>query len=171
MVIRDLTLRSAASFGSFHLIRLLYDEYLFYLIEHKIASHTQKTPIAVMAELTLQNKLSIYDGINPSNGLASTISIERRNIQPKISLVVKKDTLSPAQILTLSGSTVQLPIINKIVSAAKLASQPTTITTSTSTTTTTITTATTNSAQQNDKDNINCDSVKRLKTTDELVAV
>ena len=51
MVIRDLTLRSAASFGSFHLIRLLYDEYLFYLIEHKIAAHTQKTPIAVMAEV------------------------------------------------------------------------------------------------------------------------
>ena len=51
MVIRDLTLRSAASFGSFHLIRLLYDEYLFYLIEHKIAVHTQKTPIAVMAEV------------------------------------------------------------------------------------------------------------------------
>lgn len=51
MVIRDLTLRSAASFGSFHLIRLLYDEYLFSLIEHKIALHTQKTPIAVMAEV------------------------------------------------------------------------------------------------------------------------
>ncbi len=32
MVIRDLTLRSAASFGSFHLIRLLYDEYMFYLV-------------------------------------------------------------------------------------------------------------------------------------------
>ncbi|MGH0174695.1 UNVERIFIED_CONTAM: hypothetical protein FKN15_068470 [Acipenser sinensis] len=29
MVIRDLTLRSAASFGSFHLIRLLYDEYIY----------------------------------------------------------------------------------------------------------------------------------------------
>ena len=35
MIIRDLTLRSAASFGSFHLIRLLYDEYMFYLVEHK----------------------------------------------------------------------------------------------------------------------------------------
>ncbi|CAF4499984.1 unnamed protein product [Rotaria magnacalcarata] len=163
MVIRDLTLRSAASFGSFHLIRLLYDEYLFYLIEHKIALHTQKTPIAIMAELTLQNKLSIYDGINSPNGLASSISIERRNIQPKISLVVKKDTLSPAQILTLSGSTVQLPIINKLVSAAKLASQPTITTTSA--------TAAMNSTQQNDKDNNNCDSVKRLKTSDELVAV
>jgi len=50
MVIRDLTLRSAASFGSFHLIRLLYDEYMFYLIEHKVAIATGETPIAVMGE-------------------------------------------------------------------------------------------------------------------------
>ena len=50
MVIRDLTLRSAASFGSFHLIRLLYDEYMFYLIEHRIATATSRSPIAVMAE-------------------------------------------------------------------------------------------------------------------------
>ncbi|KAJ8315895.1 hypothetical protein KUTeg_006553 [Tegillarca granosa] len=51
MVIRDLTLRSAASFGSFHLIRLLYDEYMFYLIEHKVAAATGETPIAVMGEV------------------------------------------------------------------------------------------------------------------------
>ncbi|XP_064626427.1 DNA-binding protein RFX2-like isoform X3 [Lineus longissimus] len=50
MVIRDLTLRSAASFGSFHLIRLLYDEYMFYLVEHKVAAATGDTPIAVMGE-------------------------------------------------------------------------------------------------------------------------
>eukprot|EP00118_Oscarella_pearsei_P014782 m.129196 g.129196 ORF g.129196 m.129196 type:complete len:818 (+) comp37969_c1_seq3:796-3249(+) len=50
MIIRDLTLRSAASFGSFHLIRLLYDEYMFYLIEHRIATATGRSPIAVMAE-------------------------------------------------------------------------------------------------------------------------
>lgn len=50
MVIRDLTLRSAASFGSFHLIRLLYDEYMFYLIEHKVASHLGQPPVAVMGE-------------------------------------------------------------------------------------------------------------------------
>lgn len=48
MVIRDLTLRSAASFGSFHLIRLLYDEYMFYIVEHKVAEATNTTPIAVM---------------------------------------------------------------------------------------------------------------------------
>ncbi|XP_078070427.1 transcription factor RFX3 isoform X4 [Mustelus asterias] len=52
MVIRDLTLRSAASFGSFHLIRLLYDEYMFYLVEHRVAQATGETPIAVMGEFT-----------------------------------------------------------------------------------------------------------------------
>ena len=51
MVIRDLTLRSAASFGSFHLIRLLYDEFMFYLVEHKVANATGQTPIAVMGEV------------------------------------------------------------------------------------------------------------------------
>ncbi|XP_072318844.1 MHC class II regulatory factor RFX1 isoform X2 [Eucyclogobius newberryi] len=50
MVIRDLTLRSAASFGSFHLIRLLYDEYMYYLIEHRVARAKGDTPIAVMGE-------------------------------------------------------------------------------------------------------------------------
>ena len=50
MVIRDLTLRSAASFGSFHLIRLLYDEYMFYLVEHRVAMVTGETSIAVMGE-------------------------------------------------------------------------------------------------------------------------
>lgn len=53
MVIRDLTLRSAASFGSFHLIRLLYDEYMYYLIEHRVAQAKGETPIAVMGEFAL----------------------------------------------------------------------------------------------------------------------
>ena len=59
MVIRDLTLRSAASFGSFHLIRLLYDEYMFYIIEQRVAQALNKTPVAVMA---MENLLK-----NPSN--------------------------------------------------------------------------------------------------------
>lgn len=52
MVIRDLTLRSAASFGSFHLIRLLYDEYMYYLVEHRVAAARGDTPIAVMGEVS-----------------------------------------------------------------------------------------------------------------------
>ena len=68
MVIRDLTLRSAASFGSFHLIRLLYDEYMFYLIEHKVADATGKSPIAVMGEvsmeITLLESYATLDSIN-----------------------------------------------------------------------------------------------------------
>ncbi|XP_035211003.1 transcription factor RFX3-like [Stegodyphus dumicola] len=50
LVIRDLTLRSAASFGSFHLLRLLYDEYMFFVVEHCIAKATGTTSIAVMGE-------------------------------------------------------------------------------------------------------------------------
>ncbi|XP_057342211.1 DNA-binding protein RFX2 isoform X1 [Microplitis mediator] len=77
MVIRDLTLRSAASFGSFHLIRLLYDEYMFYLIEHQVAIATGTTPIAVMGD-----KNQTYQIINnydvTSNGNSPTISEQKR---------------------------------------------------------------------------------------------
>ena len=55
MVIRDLTLRSAASFGSFHLIRLLYDEYMFFVVEHRVAKAMNETPIAVMAQVNTSN--------------------------------------------------------------------------------------------------------------------
>lgn len=60
MVIRDLTLRSAASFGSFHLIRLLYDEYMFYLVEHRVAKALGETPIAVIGEVCMQNLPLIF---------------------------------------------------------------------------------------------------------------
>ncbi|XP_060037952.1 DNA-binding protein RFX2 isoform X2 [Erinaceus europaeus] len=59
MVIRDLTLRSAASFGSFHLIRLLYDEYMFYLVERRVAEAAGETPIAVMGEFNDLASLSL----------------------------------------------------------------------------------------------------------------
>ncbi|CAL1569370.1 unnamed protein product [Knipowitschia caucasica] len=59
MVIRDLTLRSAASFGSFHLIRLLYDEYMFYLVEHRVALATGETPIGVMGQFDSLSSLTL----------------------------------------------------------------------------------------------------------------
>lgn len=52
LVMRDLTLRSASSFGSFHLIRLLFDEYIFYLIEHRVAKSSNKTPLQVIGEVS-----------------------------------------------------------------------------------------------------------------------
>lgn len=67
MVIRDLTLRSAASFGSFHLIRLLYDEYMFYLVEHEVALATGETPIAVMSEV--MNIFMEFESFNYLNNI------------------------------------------------------------------------------------------------------
>lgn len=49
-VIRELTLRSAESFGSFHLIRLLYDEYMLFLVEMKLAKATNQPMICVMGQ-------------------------------------------------------------------------------------------------------------------------
>ena len=60
MIIRDLTLRSAASFGSFHLIRLLYDEYMFYLVEHKVAKAIGASPMAVMGEVSYGQCTSLH---------------------------------------------------------------------------------------------------------------
>ncbi|XP_012288679.1 DNA-binding protein RFX2 isoform X2 [Orussus abietinus] len=77
MVIRDLTLRSAASFGSFHLIRLLYDEYMFYLIEHQVAVATGTTPIAVMGDKS-QNCSLINTFGTTSNGDASSLNQSKR---------------------------------------------------------------------------------------------
>ena len=51
MVIRDLTLRSAGSFGSFHLIRLLYDEYMYFLVEQRVAKFRNTDPVVVMGEV------------------------------------------------------------------------------------------------------------------------
>jgi len=46
LIIRDLTIRNASSFGSFHLLRTLFDEYIFYLVETKFASlvHSPQVP-------------------------------------------------------------------------------------------------------------------------------
>jgi hypothetical protein len=57
-IVRDLTLRSAPSFGSFHLIRLLFDEYFYYLIEHKIADKCGLVPLAVMCKVDLNQETS-----------------------------------------------------------------------------------------------------------------
>jgi regulatory factor X 1/2/3 len=43
MVIRDLALKSAASFGCFHVIHLLFNEYIFFVIENILANGTEGT--------------------------------------------------------------------------------------------------------------------------------
>ncbi|CAF1237003.1 unnamed protein product [Didymodactylos carnosus] len=134
MVIRDLTLRSAASFGSFHLIRLLYDEYMFYLIEHKIAAFSQKTPIAIMAEANLASKLSVYDGVvrpsstqtilNDPSTNGTGVMPERRNFISKVALIIKKSSTTvdgqqngnndQNQPKIVQISTENLPLFNKV---------------------------------------------------------
>uniref|UniRef100_A0A1B6CLU1 RFX-type winged-helix domain-containing protein n=1 Tax=Clastoptera arizonana TaxID=38151 RepID=A0A1B6CLU1_9HEMI len=90
MVIRDLTLRSAASFGSFHLIRLLYDEYMFYLIEHQVAVATGETPIAVMGEKCCNSSLSDYDMGSDLTACNGGVSLVDQNLIGELHLPVSK---------------------------------------------------------------------------------
>uniref|UniRef100_H2TBN8 DNA-binding protein RFX2 n=1 Tax=Takifugu rubripes TaxID=31033 RepID=H2TBN8_TAKRU len=85
MVIRDLTLRSAASFGSFHLIRLLYDEYMFYLVEHRVAQATGETPIAVMGEFSDLSSMmpSLLDKGEPMDELGDA-DVSRGPAEPAV---------------------------------------------------------------------------------------
>uniref|UniRef100_A0A8C1RQV2 Regulatory factor X, 1a (influences HLA class II expression) n=1 Tax=Cyprinus carpio TaxID=7962 RepID=A0A8C1RQV2_CYPCA len=85
MVIRDLTLRSAASFGSFHLIRLLYDEYMYYLIEHRVAQAKGETPIAVMGEQCTKNKEN-HIATDKHNNHNLTNQLKNKNIKPTLNL-------------------------------------------------------------------------------------
>ncbi|KAJ7407077.1 hypothetical protein BTVI_64049 [Pitangus sulphuratus] len=96
MVIRDLTLRSAASFGSFHLIRLLYDEYMFYLVEHRVAQATGETPIAVMGEFGDLTSLSptLLDKDDISE-LGTEVDAERAVGEP----LVKRERSDPGHSL------------------------------------------------------------------------
>ncbi|XP_078411692.1 DNA-binding protein RFX2-like isoform X3 [Cetorhinus maximus] len=81
MVIRDLTLRSAASFGSFHLIRLLYDEYMFYLVEHRVALATGETPIAVMGEFGDLSSISpLQMEKDDGSGMESEVDTDSRGV-------------------------------------------------------------------------------------------
>uniref|UniRef100_A0A8D3BH02 DNA-binding protein RFX2 n=1 Tax=Scophthalmus maximus TaxID=52904 RepID=A0A8D3BH02_SCOMX len=83
MVIRDLTLRSAASFGSFHLIRLLYDEYMFYLVEHRVAQATGETPIAVMGEVR-EDTLTYASFSDEMSDLGSDADTSREPTEPAV---------------------------------------------------------------------------------------
>uniref|UniRef100_A0A665WDY0 DNA-binding protein RFX2 n=1 Tax=Echeneis naucrates TaxID=173247 RepID=A0A665WDY0_ECHNA len=83
MVIRDLTLRSAASFGSFHLIRLLYDEYMFYLVEHRVAQATGETPIAVMGEFSDLSSM-MPSLMEKGNDLGSDADASRGPTEPAV---------------------------------------------------------------------------------------
>mgnify|MGYP003729650969 CR=1 FL=1 len=49
LIMKELTLKSAPSFGSFQLIRLLFDEYIFYLVVTRLAQAQHKTPAELLS--------------------------------------------------------------------------------------------------------------------------
>ncbi|XP_071166037.1 DNA-binding protein RFX2-like isoform X13 [Mytilus edulis] len=123
MVIRDLTLRSAASFGSFHLIRLLYDEYMFYLVEHKVAAATGETPIAVMGEF-IDLSSAVMLGTLESDSVPSPVI----NKAPASKPAVTRDHTGQEHTTTLMVLTSNSGSHNVNGNVISTASNPTTVT-------------------------------------------
>jgi regulatory factor X 1/2/3 len=99
VVFRALTLQRLARSDSFHLIRLLCDEYLFFLIEQQVVLETGETFIAAMAEKYKNNLYNVSDFIEPgifnevgSLTMGVTVPVGRK-MAPR-SLVVKTDEVN-----------------------------------------------------------------------------
>jgi hypothetical protein len=78
VVFRDLTLQRLGRSGSLHLIRLLYDEYIFFLTEHQVALETGETFIATMAEKYRNNLYNVSDVIESgtcNSGVSLTMGV------------------------------------------------------------------------------------------------
>jgi len=78
LIIRDLTIRNATSFGSFHLLRTLFDEYIIYLVDSKLAAIP---PQLLMSESIYMSQQGSVDPISnlshPSNnGSVDSFSLE-----------------------------------------------------------------------------------------------
>uniref|UniRef100_A0A914PVT9 RFX1-4/6/8-like BCD domain-containing protein n=1 Tax=Panagrolaimus davidi TaxID=227884 RepID=A0A914PVT9_9BILA len=66
-IIRDLTLRSANSFGSFHLLKILFEDYIFYLVELRLAKVANTPVVCLLSGNWIGNSnLHHMDFIDPS---------------------------------------------------------------------------------------------------------
>ncbi|KAF7635123.1 RFX-type winged-helix domain-containing protein [Meloidogyne graminicola] len=54
LLLKEITLHSSTSFGEFHLVRLVFDDYLLIVMERKLAKILGKLPIELMASEWLQ---------------------------------------------------------------------------------------------------------------------
>jgi regulatory factor X 1/2/3 len=78
VVFRNLTLPREETLGSFHLLRLLHDEYMSFLIEHQVALETGDTHIAVLGNKYNNNPSNVSDVIQtePYNvGVSLTVGV------------------------------------------------------------------------------------------------
>jgi regulatory factor X 1/2/3 len=115
MVFKDLTLRRLESSGSLHLIRLLYDEYIIFLMEYQVSLHTGEIPIAVVAENYKNNSSNVGDYMEPENcmgGASLTLGVP-------VSVKRKRDPTTPA---VGSNDVDQHPMPVKLIKSGEICS-------------------------------------------------
>ncbi|KAL3098449.1 hypothetical protein niasHS_003802 [Heterodera schachtii] len=116
LVLRDFTLRSAASFGQFHLIRLLFDDYLSISVERRLAQLSGQPAIALMAPEWLQlrpSPLSLPPQPQQHPALLSSAPLFFRSHPPppsSVSVYAPPNFPSPPPTTTISSSTAAVAV-------------------------------------------------------------
>lgn len=94
MILRDLTLRSASSFGSFHILRLFVEEYVSYYVERKLDEHRRAVGVlgSWPTEAHIPTSANSFENLpqqvyedfmdDPKNGLQMMSSVADHHFPP-----------------------------------------------------------------------------------------
>ena len=91
MIMRDLTLRSAASFGSFHLLNLLFNEYLLYSVEKRLDDHRRSVGLMsfwpggnLTNETSEQQQQLVNNNINSNSNITTATNVSEREHEQQL---------------------------------------------------------------------------------------
>jgi len=109
LILRELTLHYGTSIGSFHLLQLFIEEYLYYRIEQKIAFYLNQTIINFVIEnLNNEQQKDLFndddDDIDNDFESISEDFNDQRNILKPLSPIQIEDFILPNQTITNSFS-------------------------------------------------------------------
>nr|CAD2175948.1 unnamed protein product [Meloidogyne enterolobii] len=79
LLLKEITLHSSTSFGEFHLVRLVFDDYLLIIMERKLAKILGKLPIELMAPEWLQMEASLNQA-QQQNTTQTTLKPEKTSL-------------------------------------------------------------------------------------------
>ncbi|CAK5083935.1 unnamed protein product [Meloidogyne enterolobii] len=79
LLLKEITLHSSTSFGEFHLVRLVFDDYLLIIMERKLAKILGKLPIELMAPEWLQMEASLFQ-TQQQNTTQTTLKPEKTSL-------------------------------------------------------------------------------------------
>ena len=109
-IIRDLTLRSADSFGSFHLLKMLFDDYIFHLVEQRLAKVANTPVVCLLSKNWIGNShfdhtMDLEDQVQPIHMVVHDPISTSTNIQYVVTSSDPKYVFAPSNEIIVTSNT------------------------------------------------------------------